>query len=110
MLLTLCWKKPQRGDASEIIKRMEVLTKLQTLTVTDEAEKLANRLLARHMLPQKAYLDALHIAVAAVSGMDYLLTWNCKHIANLTMRSAIETTCRDAGYEPPAIGTPEEFT
>ena len=88
---------------------MEVLTKLQTLTVTDEAEKLANRLLARHMLPQKAYLDALHIAVAAVSGMDYLLTWNCKHIANLTMRSAIEATCRDAGYEPPSIGTPEEF-
>lgn len=54
--------------------------------------------------------DALHIAVAAVHGLDFLLTWNCKHIANAMMRSAIERVCREAGYEPPVICTPEELT
>lgn len=53
--------------------------------------------------------DAVHIAVAAVHGVDYLLTWNCRHIANATMRQAIERTCREAGYEPPVICTPEEL-
>lgn len=99
----------RRGDANEIAKRMAVLAKLPALAVPEAAEKLANLLLAKHALPQKAFLDALHIAVASVHGMDYLLTWNCKHIANLTLRGVIEQTCRAAGYEPPAIGTPEEF-
>ena len=53
--------------------------------------------------------DALHIAVAAVNGMDYLLTWNCKHIANVALRLRIEAVCRAAGYEPPLICTPEEL-
>ena len=51
----------------------------------------------------------MHIAVAAVHGVEYLLTWNCKHIANATMRQAIEGVCREAGYEPPIICTPEEL-
>jgi len=58
----------------------------------------------------RAAEDALHIAVAAVHGVDFLLTWNCKHIANATMRSAIERARREAGYEPPVICTPEELT
>ncbi len=60
-------------------------------------------------VPRTAAEDALHIAVAAVHGVDYLLTWNCKHIANATMRQAIERACRGAGYEPPVICTPEEL-
>lgn len=48
-------------------------------------------------------------SVATVHGVDYLLTWNCKHIANATMRQAIERVCREAGYEPPVICTPEEL-
>lgn len=58
----------------------------------------------------RAAEDALHNAVAAVHGVEYLLTWNYKHIANATMRQAIERACRDAGYEPPVICTPEELT
>ena len=62
-------------------------------------------------MPRQAAEDALHIAVAAVHGLDFLLTWNCKHIANAMMRSAIERVCREAaGYEPPVICTPEELT
>ena len=60
-------------------------------------------------MPRKAAEDALHIAVAAVHGVDYLLTWNCKHIANAVMRQAIERVCSEAGYEPPVICTPEEL-
>jgi len=102
-------QEAQRGDPMEIAKRMAALSNLPVLDVPESAEQLADMLIKQHALPEKAFLDALHIAVATVHGMDYLLTWNCKHIANLTMRGAIEKTCRAAGYEPPAIGTPEEF-
>ena len=60
-------------------------------------------------LPTKARADALHIAVAAVNGMDFLLTWNCTHIANAALRPRIEEICRAAGFEPPVICTPLEL-
>ena len=60
-------------------------------------------------IPEKAKIDALHIAVATVHGMNYLLTWNCKHIANAVMRPKIEAMCRASGYEPPVICTPLEL-
>lgn len=102
-------REAQRGNANEVAKRLNVLAGLQLLTVPEEAEQLAALLIKRHALPVHAAADALHIAVATLHGMDYLLTWNCKHIANLTMRSAIERTCQATGYQPPVIGTPEEF-
>jgi hypothetical protein len=61
-------------------------------------------------VPEKATVDALHIAIATVHGMDYLLTWNCKHIANAEMQTAVNRICRSAGYEPPVICTPEELS
>ena len=61
-------------------------------------------------LPEKAAADALHIATAAVHGVEYLLTWNCTHLANATFRTQIEAVCRAAGYEPPLICTPEELS
>jgi predicted nucleic acid-binding protein len=102
-------QEAQRGDPAEIAKRTTAMANLILLDVPDSAKQLAKTLVKNHALPEKAQLDALHIAVAAVHGMDYLLTWNCKHIANVTMRGLIERTCRAAGYEPPAIATPEEF-
>lgn len=61
-------------------------------------------------MPRKAAEDALHIAVAAVHGVEFLMTWNVRHIANATMRQPIERICRDSGYEPSVICTPEELT
>ena len=61
-------------------------------------------------MPENAKIDALHIAVAAVHGMDYLVSWNCRHIANATMRGRIEAICRNGGFEPPVICTPLELT
>ncbi|MGH7214742.1 MAG: hypothetical protein ACREIT_08260 [Tepidisphaeraceae bacterium] len=60
-------------------------------------------------LPDKAATDAGHVAVAAVHGIDYLLTWNCRHIANAALRPKIEDVCRAAGYRPPVICTPDEL-
>jgi len=71
-----------RGDISARASRLEAVRGLELLRTTPEAEDLAQELLECHSLPAKASLDALHIALAAYYDMDYLLTWNCKHIAN----------------------------
>jgi hypothetical protein len=73
------------------------------------AAELAARFIRAHAMPEKAAVDALHVAIAVVNGMDYVLTWNCTHIANAAIRDKIERTCREAGYEPPIICTPEEL-
>jgi hypothetical protein len=60
-------------------------------------------------MPTKARLDAVHVAIAAVNGMDYLLTWNLRHLANAAIRGKIEEACRRTGIQPPSICTPEEL-
>lgn len=97
------------GDPDAVRRRIAVVENLQELALTDQAEALGAKLLVGAALPQKAKADALHIAVATVHGMDYLLTWNCTHIANAIMRPKIESICRAAGYEPPVICTPPEL-
>jgi hypothetical protein len=79
------------------------------LTAGPEASALARHLITQGSLPPKAAVDALHIAIAVVNGIDYLLTWNCTHIANATMRRRIDAVCRQDGYEPVVLCTPEEL-
>jgi hypothetical protein len=102
-------KESKSGDRDAAERRWEVLRQFPLLDITEEVEMLAGDLIAKVPLPSKAQADALHIAVTAVNGMDYLLTWNCTHIANATLRSQIEAVCRSAGYEPPVICTPQEM-
>jgi hypothetical protein len=90
-------------------RRLAALESCTIVAVNAQVTHLARALLAAHALPAKAMVDALHVAAAAVHGIDYLLTWNCKHIANAATRGTIEKTCRDAGFEPPTICTPEEL-
>jgi predicted nucleic acid-binding protein len=97
------------GDPEAAQRRLTVLEGLPLLDVTDEAIALAARLITAQALPVRATQDALHLAVACVHGMEYLLTWNCMHLANARLRSRIEQTCREAGYVPPIICTPEEL-
>jgi hypothetical protein len=99
----------QAGDAVAATDRMEVLRDLPLLEQTEEATALAETLLEQVPLPERAAVDALHIAITTVHGIDYLLTWNCTHIANAMLRGQIESVCRASGYEPPAICTPEEL-
>jgi len=95
------------GDADLARQRVKLCDDLQLLTVSDEAERLAPLLLKAAGMARNAETDALHVAVAAVHGMDYLLSWNCTHIANATTRRAIDKECRASGYEPPVIRTPQ---
>jgi predicted nucleic acid-binding protein len=97
------------GDPIAAQQRLEVLATMALLAVTEEALTLAQALVAPGPLPPKAAEDALHIAIAVTSGVEYLLTWNCTHLANATMRRAIERLCRTRGYEPVIICTPEEL-
>jgi len=86
-----------------------VFERLPLLDVTDAAITLAAALVSGQALPAQAAQDALHIAVACVHGMEYLLTWNCAHLANARLGGCIEHICRNAGYIPPIICTPEEL-
>jgi len=97
------------GDKEAARERVAFLRGIPRLGITDAVGELAARLVRSGAVPRNAAEDALHIAVAAVHGVDFVLTWNCKHIANATMRQAIERVCRETGYEPPVICTPEEL-
>lgn len=97
------------GDTDAAQRRLGAIRGIPELEASESVEILAEKLLQVTALPSKAKLDALHIAVATVHGIDYLLTWNCKHIANAVTRPKIEWACRSAGFEPPIICTPLEL-
>jgi predicted nucleic acid-binding protein len=97
------------GDADAAARRLEVLQDIPLLEITSEVKELARRLLSGIPLPTKAQTDALHIATAAMNGINYLLTCNCTHIANAALRPRIEAVCRTAGCESPIICTPQEL-
>lgn len=98
------------GDTGVAQMRLQLLSGISLLQVTADCVSLARALVERGPIPEKAAIDALHIGIATVHGMDYLLTWNCKHIANAEMQTAVNRICRSAGYEPPVICTPEELS
>ncbi len=79
------------------------------LEVTPDAFTLAQELIFRGAIPAKAKEDALHLAVAVVNGIHFLLTWNCKHLANANLRERINDICLDLGYTPTVICTPDEL-
>jgi predicted nucleic acid-binding protein len=98
-----------RGDQLFSQARMALIGQMRLADVTPAARELAARLLLEAGLPAKANADALHIAICAVNGIDYLLTWNCTHLANAFMIPRVNNICRAAGFEPPYICTPEEL-
>ncbi|HEY0143661.1 MAG TPA: type II toxin-antitoxin system VapC family toxin [Thermoanaerobaculia bacterium] len=99
-----------RGVAALATERLTYLNDVHLFEVTADVRKLAAELLTRTRIPRKAEIDAVHIAVAAVNGMDYLLTWNCTHMANAVILPTVYDVCRSNGYEPPFICTPHELT
>lgn len=97
------------GDPPLARERLKFLAETTLLDVTNAATALARDLLRRTPLPARADVDALHVAVAAVHGMDYLISWNCAHIVNASILPQVYAVCRAAGYEPPFICTPQEL-
>jgi predicted nucleic acid-binding protein len=97
------------GDLVAAKARLDVLQAIEVLGITEQSISLAEILVSELAIPPAARRDAIHVAVAAANGIDYLLTWNCRHLANLHQRARIERVCREHGFEPPLIGTPYEL-
>lgn len=98
------------GDPGAAEERLNALAGIPLLEVTEEAIRLADRFVHDVPMPPKAAIDALHVAIASVHGMDYLLTWNCTHIANARLRPMLESICIAAGRVCPVICTPLELS
>ena len=97
------------GDPRAAQERLDAIGDMPILDVTEGAENLADRLVKQVPLPENAEVDALHIATATINGMNYLLTWNCAHIANAALRQQIEATSQSAGCDSPVICTPQQL-
>jgi len=99
----------RRGDADAAAERIKAIQGISLLQNLTEVEELGDELMKAVKLPTKAQSDAIHIATASVHRIDYLLTWNCSHIANASLRSKIEEVCRRLGYTAPVICTPVQL-
>lgn len=97
------------GDPEAAEERLVILRAMVLLDTTATAVRLAAELVQARAVPEKAADDALHIAIAADQKIPYVLTWNCRHMANATMRPLIEAVCGRNGYKAPIICTPEEL-
>jgi predicted nucleic acid-binding protein len=95
------------GDPAAARQRLKAIQELPLLDITPETAELAASILVAGKIPRKAATDAAHIAIAAVHGMDFLVTWNCIHIANAAIAKALAVICRQHGCECPVICTPE---
>ena len=98
------------GDTEAVQRRLRVVDGIPLLQLSEEVPVLARALIAGYAVPPQAIGDAFHIAIATVQGMDFLLTWNMKHLANAAMRNAIASICQSHSYAPPVICTPEELS
>lgn len=97
------------GDQSEATKRLEIVKPLGVLEASSDAEALAQAIVSAGALPDKAVRDAAHIAVATAHGIQYLLTWNCRHLANAQIAGRVRKVCSGLGFNMPMICTPEEL-
>ena len=102
-------QESSEGDRDAAARRLELLKEIPLLELSEDATAFAQQLIEQVPLPEKAAVDALHIGIAVVNGMHYLLTWNCTHIANAALRNKIDSICRLKGYVSPVICTPEEL-
>jgi predicted nucleic acid-binding protein len=98
-----------RGDTTAAGRRLEVLSCIPVLEITNSVSDLAKALLKGGALPVTALDDALHVAVCAVHGIDYLMTWNFRHLDNAETKPIIRIVCTAQGYTAPEICTPQEL-
>ena len=98
------------GNPEAAAKRLDYLKGLDLIEITGDVANLSHELVRGNATPEKANTDALHISICAVHEIDYLLTWNCKHINNPHTRRLIDKICLGAGFTPTIICTPEELS
>jgi predicted nucleic acid-binding protein len=97
------------GDGDSSGRRLQIADRFQSLEVNDAVRLLAEQIVAQLNLPDHVLPDAYHLALPAVHGIEYLVTWNCKHIANAFMLKRIEKIVVANGYNMPVVCTPEEL-
>ncbi len=97
------------GDADAARRRLEMLDGIPLLLPSVQVEVIAEEIIRRSLMPAKAKLDALHVASAAAGGVDYLLTQNCKHIANAHVLPRVYDLLEELGLPRILICTPAEF-
>ena len=105
----LVWQEASAGNSEAVKRRLKILRPLRWLQVRKDVVTLAKALLGRHLLPRNAAVDALHIALAAAHGMDFLLTWNFTHINNAATEEAVRNVCARVGFHCPVICSPDEL-
>jgi predicted nucleic acid-binding protein len=106
---TLVLDEASKGNRKLANKRLELIENFPILDVNNKVEHLANLLITQKKVPENSVEDAFHIAIAAVHGMDYLLTWNFKHINNIEMKTKIYRTIARSGLKSPIICSLEEL-
>jgi len=97
------------GDPGAVADRMSLLAGVPLVPITEEVRQIAAELVSASLMPAKAAADALHVAAAAFAGVEYLLTQNCRHIANAHILPGVYATLSDRGYDSMLICTPAEF-
>lgn len=97
------------GDPDASQRRLQAISGIEELSIDDEVISLTTKIIRLKLIPEKAKADALHIAVAARHSIDYLMTWNCKHIANAEIIRRISHAITEEGYFVPIICTPREL-
>jgi hypothetical protein len=97
------------GDEGAAQERLAFVKELPLLDLNEDVIRLAEELVAEGPYPEVAAGDAVHVSVATVHGVDFLLTWNCRHIANAEIAQAAAAICTAKEYEMPRICTPEEL-
>ena len=100
-------EEAERGDPREAQRRITLLDDLRTLPLSPEAAAFAHKLIEAGAVPPQSLSDAQHIAIAVVHSIEYLVSWNYKHIVNETKRQHIKDVCLAAGYQPTTLSTPE---
>jgi predicted nucleic acid-binding protein len=106
---TLVHEEARRGDPEQARRRIEALSSLPVLDIDQEAQALAEQILAAKAVPVEYPDDALHMAAAAVNGMDLLVTWNFAHLNNPVARVKMRQVVEDNGYRCPEACSPEEL-
>jgi hypothetical protein len=94
---------PRRAEALAFVRRIQVIP------VTPKMVALARVLIKRKVMPKPVGGDALHVAMATVAGMDYMLTWNVTHLANPNKEHHLNVVCLEFGLVPPRIWRPDDM-
>lgn len=99
----------RHGDPNLAVRRLDSLRSIDVLEVTASALELAREIVGASVIPAKVLEDAIHVATATVHGIDYLVTWNCRHIANAEIELRLLRLCQGLGYKVPILCTPEQL-